>query len=444
MESTWLIIALTIVSLELISSASDIKKVSTVTKLPDNIDQYFNSSLGLTGDSQWYVLCKTMGSNSIFKNCTFWHGKTYLTENRTMWTNHDFQMEKRTNSSTIYPDYLRVFQLTEHQFLVIWIEYDLHSQEKVKHVDDKEIMAGLYVKFTTIDIRRGKINNGSTTGSSVIPNLKGNGIRFLQGYIESLEIVTFDHKFGIAYRYPSDPFLAQEIFNFDCKRLYGPVVYDARNYNPKKYVHGWAKYPKDRNDWQRVKPFHLGLCDEMFCSAENYDGNTKQLGGCSTFNNVTTACFSKEPGKLMCKQRNQNSQITIGPTTLRTINPMAKFIWVYSLNDGEVLILIHVENRVLVISRAENSQSDVSDVGAREKVFNSFRLKRFSIDGKNDTEKTVLELHFEISSVFVHMSRDRTPGWTCLSVLWTNQTFMGFDYQCSGEKGLNRFPAVNP
>ncbi|KAJ8676271.1 hypothetical protein QAD02_012057 [Eretmocerus hayati] len=426
MKTITVLFTLIILLLEQFSSL-EIRRASTVTKLPENIDQSFKSSLGINGLSQWYIYCDHMSSNRTSRDCDFNLGKTSLEAKDTVWIRHRFQMEARSETSIIVPDYLKVFRFEDEIFLVIWIEYD-SKKRRVKHVSGKEMIVGMYVKFVIIDLQKNSTDRGSTTGSTVIMG-PSNNILFLRDFKESVRVVLFKKKFEITYPYTSNFDLAQEIFKLNGRRAFGPV--GAGDFRYEKHASNTIMYSDKSHELKSQElllHWPTGLCKEMNCDPLNLV-NRESRCGCSTANGNTTSCTLSKIKMFQwdCQQKNIKDGIVLRPFSI-FVPPPSEYFMVYTMPGGDLLTLSGQEFRY-------NSQDQKKSGGVGEKIFNVFHLRKFGINGRERLAMKFAEFHFEMSLVLGHVFDN--GGETCVSLLWTNQTYLGGELQCYTNISLN-------
>ncbi|KAJ8676270.1 hypothetical protein QAD02_012056 [Eretmocerus hayati] len=442
MNFSLIIFLLIFVSLGLIF-ASNIKRVSTVTKLPDDVDQHFKSSLGLEGFNQWFVHCEPLSDNITTRDCNFNLGKTSLEAKHTTWIKYRFQMKTRTKTSKILPDYLKVFHFGDEIFLVIWIEYD-STRVRVRHVDDKDKLVGLYVKFVTLDIKKSITDAGSTMGSPVGLNPIDGSVANLQEFIESIKILVLRKKFAIVYPYTKNFDLAQEIFRLDGHKSSGSTA--NKNFKNKDRAVVLTSYPKHSQELrsqEHILHQHADLCKEMQCNPTDFV-DRKQRCSCTTTHGNVTSCVPSEgiPRHWDCVQKKQVDDSVIEKSkkkfSLEFWN-MPKSVMVYNLPNGDVLTMSIVEDMypknhlkysgVLNPSRTEElSKNDFE-------VITTFHLRRFGIDGHKYISSKFIELDFECTTFLGHFFEYQKI--ICFSLVWMNHENLGYEMKCFDDKILS-------
>ncbi|KAJ8667415.1 hypothetical protein QAD02_009078 [Eretmocerus hayati] len=402
-------------------SSSRTTKVSTVTKLPENADQLFKSSLGIQKLKQWYVDCQPQQKNTTVKDCNFCLGKTSFEDKSTTWNTHQFQMKTRSKTSKIVIDYLKVFHFGEDIFVVVWIEYDTRSKRRVKHVNGVEIIVGMYIKFAVINFQNNSTSEGNTMGSPVIISPVDGRILFLQEFIDSIEIMTFEKKFQITYPYTSNFDLAQEIFRLNGHRSFGPV--GAGDFRSEKHTHSMFMYSKNTKEIQsqeQLLHWQTGLCKEMYCDPQNFV-NRKVSCGCSTANGRTTSCVPSRTEIWNCQQKDIKNDFGFRQFPIK-IPPPSKTLMLYTMRNGDILTISGGESRF-----KSWRQKKLHGIG--EIIHNVFKLKRFSRNGREHSKDiTFAEFFFEISTAMGYaFDRDEE---TCFSLMWRNDTHFGSKSQC--------------
>ncbi|KAJ8664864.1 hypothetical protein QAD02_006526 [Eretmocerus hayati] len=445
MEMIQSIFAIILVSLK-VDLSSAIRRISTVTKLPNNTEQNFKSSLGIDGFMQWQVNCGLLSSDVTVKNCEFSLGVISMEKQTTLWKNYNFQMKMSSKDSVIVPDYLKTYRLEKSNFLVTWIEFDIHSNKTIPHVDGTNLTVGLFVNFATIDLQNETTGGGSTTGTSMIlrkSNPKDKKILFLREFVESIDIMIFDKEFEIrypyTYPYKNNKTRAREIFRFDGCRSHGPVkLYARKSKVLEKHACSMTKYPENNNDLisqERILYNQAGLCNEIFCDPGNFE-NRNRLCACSTANGNTTACFHLEFDTFECEQRNQNGQFGREPIFIEILSE-SKSLMVYSMHNGDVLVMNHVEKKIPIFHTVHkhNQNQEKHDVANDYELFNVYRLTKFDFGSDRGVNLTFAEFRFEISGVLGNFFED--AGESCGSILWINQTFLGREIMCLTDENLN-------
>ncbi|KAJ8668874.1 hypothetical protein QAD02_000133 [Eretmocerus hayati] len=285
------------ITLQGISDASAVygnKSISvTVQSDEDEYHGYRLITQGLEKTTFWFVQCDndTFMQSSL---CAF-HLHDYSLNGTSTVKKFEFSSEPRFDGYRSIMSSMTTFQIDKDKYLIGWMEKNISSSTQVLHANGRTVQAGTFIKFIVMNFAEFEVSDFQTTGTATGPD----GVDD-DDLMANLDIRIGKDTLDVFYLYEKDFKFAQERFNYDGRRILGPL--DEKRFQIDDDLIKQSLYVNRTSEIESWERFKAGdVCAATVPCGLELD--REPMYGLTAARDYVTSCKKNSSRTWQCSQR---------------------------------------------------------------------------------------------------------------------------------------------